>query len=194
MLFIGCFGSFTWGMRRFFSRPLGSNAMMRLVVICGVVSAALHLAALLLPASGTAGRRVLGAALYLAAFLLFWSATAAWGKAGRPSVIGSPDEPSQLMQRGPYRWIRHPFYTSYLLAWSAGWVATGRWWLAPTVLILFGVYVIAALAEEQKFAVSPLAGAYANYRARTGLFIPNPLKFAVPRDSRRGTYHAAGVE
>ena len=39
------------------------------------------------------------------------------------------------------------------------------------------IYVLAAAEEEKKFTRSPLAEAYQQYRARTGLLFPNPLKW-----------------
>ena len=34
------------------------------------------------------------------------------------------DTPASLNQSGPYRFVRHPFYTSYSLTWLAAAVAT----------------------------------------------------------------------
>ncbi len=85
------------------------------------------------------------------------------------------------MEHGPYRFVRHPFYCSYLLAWAAGFVATAQTWLLPTVAVMLVIYVRAAKLEEEKFTRSPLAGTYERYRSRTGLFLPNPVKLLAPR-------------
>jgi protein-S-isoprenylcysteine O-methyltransferase Ste14 len=89
-----------------------------------------------------------------------------------------PEAPlcAHLVEGGPYRLLRHPFYCSYLLAWTAGIAATGRWWLIPTVLVMLAIYVRAARMEEDKFTRSPLAAAYERYRSQTGMLLPNPAK------------------
>ena len=80
------------------------------------------------------------------------------------------------MLPGPYRFVRHPFYCSYLLTWAAGVVASAQFWLLPTVAIMLIIYTRAAKLEEEKFTRSPLAETYKSYRTRTGLFLPNPIK------------------
>jgi protein-S-isoprenylcysteine O-methyltransferase Ste14 len=80
------------------------------------------------------------------------------------------------MQDGPYRFVRHPFYACYLLTWAAGAIATGRVSLMFTFLTMLVIYASAARMEERKFEGSPLATSYRRYRARTGMFVPSPLK------------------
>jgi protein-S-isoprenylcysteine O-methyltransferase Ste14 len=148
---------------------------MRFISACGSVFAVVHLAAILLTPAITPLRAVCGALLYLSALALFWWAISA--NASRPlSAAFSPDPPAHLMDEGPYRFIRHPFYCSYLLTWTAGVVATAQLWLLPTLAVMLVIYVRAATIEEQKFTDSPLAETYENYRTRTGRFLPNPLK------------------
>jgi protein-S-isoprenylcysteine O-methyltransferase Ste14 len=63
-------------------------------------------------------------------------------------------------------------------------LATLAWWVAVPSVAAIGLYVIAARREERKFAASPLAEAYATYRARTGMFVPS-LRWAGRRKTRR---------
>jgi protein-S-isoprenylcysteine O-methyltransferase Ste14 len=88
------------------------------------------------------------------------------------SYVFSNDTPALLWTGGPFRYIRNPFYASYLLAMAS--VAM----MLPG-LIRFLVFAATALLltsaarhEEQKFANSPLAGEYESYRQRTGRFLP----------------------
>ena len=106
---------------------------------------------------------------------MFWWAIKA-STAGNLSAIFSPDAPARLVEEGPYRFIRHPLYCSYILTWTAGLIATAQPWLLVTVLVMAVIYLRAAIQEEQKFFHSPLATAYRSYRTRTGLIIPNPWK------------------
>jgi protein-S-isoprenylcysteine O-methyltransferase Ste14 len=174
-LLIACLACFRWAMGRFFLRPAGLTTGMKVVRSFGIVFGLLHLAAIVDTPLVPDLRGASGAGLYLCALGLFWWAIiASWRKP--LSAAFSPDLPAHLVAHGPYKMIRHPLYCSYLLCWLAGWVTTGRLWLAPTVAVMFVIYVLAAAEEEKKFARSPFAQAYRRYRACTGLFLPNPLK------------------
>jgi protein-S-isoprenylcysteine O-methyltransferase Ste14 len=78
-----------------------------------------------------------------------------------------------FVSHGPYAWVRHPFYTSYLLTWLAGVAATGHLWLLSTVLVMVTIYWRAALLEEKKFFQTALSSLYVAYKSRTGLFAPS---------------------
>jgi protein-S-isoprenylcysteine O-methyltransferase Ste14 len=182
-LLLACLASFWWAMRRFFVQPAGLTAGMQVIKACGIVFGVLHLAAILTTPAVTRAQCVAGAVLYGGALGLFWWAINT--SLRHPlSAAFSPDLPAHLVAQGPYRMIRHPLYCSYLMCWLAGWVATGRLWLAPTVAIMLGIYIVAASVEEKKFMRSHLAAAYQNYRAGTGLFFPNPLKLLAIRRKR----------
>jgi protein-S-isoprenylcysteine O-methyltransferase Ste14 len=84
----------------------------------------------------------------------------------------SRDEPRFVHASGPYRYVRHPFYASYLLAYGA----TALLLPGLTTLGLLGAmtvyYAWAAAREERKFAASGVAAEYQDYRRRTGRFVP----------------------
>ncbi|MBL8834627.1 MAG: isoprenylcysteine carboxylmethyltransferase family protein [Alphaproteobacteria bacterium] len=136
-------------------------------------------AAALWPGRALAPTAWLALPFFLAALLL-WLWTVRASRRARLSVAFSRDTPTRLLDAGPYRLIRHPFYTGYALNWFAGCVATWHWWvIAPSVAAAV-MLAIAARSEERKFARSPLAADYAAYRARTGMFLPR-----LRRGSRR---------
>lgn len=111
--------------------------------------------------------------VYAAAFGL-WAWTIVATRSAQLTLAFSRDLPNALIDRGPYRYVRHPFYTSYTLYWLAGSLATLTWWVAAPSIMASIFYVVAARSEERKFAASRLAGAYADYRSRTGMFLPLP--------------------
>lgn len=91
----------------------------------------------------------------------------------RPLTLAyANDMPVHLNQNGPYRWIRHPFYTSYLLAYVGGLVAAVS--LPPLVVVvgMSALYANAAGREERKFQSSALRHQYGTYKRRTGMFTP----------------------
>jgi protein-S-isoprenylcysteine O-methyltransferase Ste14 len=130
-----------------------------------------------------AERGLVGVLLYIWSLGLFWWAIRT-NSAARLSAVFSPDVPVHLVEDGPYQFIRHPFYCSYVLAWSAGTIATARWWLLVTVGVMIVIYLKAAAIEEEKFSRSSLAGEYQRYRERTALLVPNPMKLLLARRSQ----------
>ena len=109
------------------------------------------------------------------------------------TVAYARDEPALLLKRGPYRYVRHPFYVSYLLFWAGTAAASpGVFpWAVPLVMLL--VYWHAARREEAKFAASPLASAYADYRARVGMFLPRLPHPPFRGPGKRGRQDTAGL-
>ena len=112
-----------------------------------------------------------GVAGFTAAQGLYWWALATHGRR-RPAFAFVPVAPACLVQRGPYRLVRHPIYTAYLLSWLAGAAATGQPWLLLTVLVMGALYHRAARQEEQSFLAGPLSSQYQEYRRQTGMFLP----------------------
>lgn len=173
LLFV-CLASFGWAMRGFFIHPAGTTLGMRITGVCGTVFAILHFAAILLAKNLPDARAAVAALLYAAALALFWWAISA--NRNKPlSAVFSPDLPVHIVNHGPYRYIRHPLYCSYLMTWIAGCIGTLAWWLVPTVIVMVIIYIRAARQEEEKFSRTSLAPVYRDYRSRTGLLTPKFL-------------------
>jgi len=113
----------------------------------------------------------LGFTGYAGANGLFWWALAAHGKT-HPAFAFIRAPPASLTTAGPYRLVRHPIYSAYLLAWAAGSVILAQPWLLCTVACMGFIYACAAYQEEKSFMGSVLAPAYQEYRHRTGMFFP----------------------
>ena len=168
--FLACFLSFIWGMQRFFRVDGDMPAGARLIQLAGAASLIAQLAATR-SAQITVAAGVLATLLYTLSLVLFWCAIKANWR--RPLTAAfSDDAPRHIVLRGPYRLVRHPVYSSYLLAWMAGVVATREPWLLVTVVAMGVIYYVAARKEERKFMSGPLAADYAAYRSRTGMFVP----------------------
>jgi protein-S-isoprenylcysteine O-methyltransferase Ste14 len=84
--------------------------------------------------------------------------------------------PEALMMNGPYRFVRHPFYLSYLLYHLANALATKS--VAPWIMlaVMFLLYFSAARNEETFLAQGEYAETHAAYKRRTGMFFPRLLR------------------
>jgi protein-S-isoprenylcysteine O-methyltransferase Ste14 len=77
-----------------------------------------------------------------------------------------------VVQRGPYRYVRHPGYLSTLLIWVGA--ATGFGSLLPPLLefvLLFPVYAY-RIGIEERMLLKNLGGEYSSYRTRSWRLVP----------------------
>jgi len=162
-------GLYAWSLRGHFSSPRMPDGAK---VISPAVIATMFLNLFLVVfMSQPLWVQWIGLSLEVASAALFWWAIRASRRA-RLRFAFDPDHPDSIVSEGPYRFIRHPFYTSYLMFW-AGWaVATGWIWAWVPVLAFVVIYVRAARDEEQKFAKSSLAADYSAYASRAGFLWP----------------------
>lgn len=169
-----CFGSFAWAMARFFTKPQGATPFARALSVCASLCLICQLATIAW-SQPTLQFTLVALGFYGVSFALFWLAVRAT-RVQPLSFAGSSDAPQHLLRNGPYRWIRHPFYSSYLLAWLAAPIGTGQWWLLFAVALMGGFYWKAARQEEAKFAHSSIRDAYQKYSQSTGMFAPKIFK------------------
>ena len=175
-----CFGSFSWGMECFFTKTGGPTRGERLIRVLGLIFVACQLWQL--SQTKPAGRplEVAGFALYALAAATFWWAVAI--NRARPLAWAFQDAaPQHLVRSGPCRWVRHPFYTSYILAWIAGAAFAGSVVLLAMAVIMSIIYSKAAAEEERRFGEGPLAVPHADYRKATGAFFPRILPFGMSK-------------
>lgn len=109
--------------------------------------------------------------LYGLALALFWW-TIQVTRTHRFALAFTPSSPTMVLVAGPYRWVRHPFYTSYLLYWIAGVCATDASWIIVSVLMMGTLYWRAAVQEESEFLQGDQAEVYRGYMDRAGRFFP----------------------
>jgi protein-S-isoprenylcysteine O-methyltransferase Ste14 len=85
---------------------------------------------------------------------------------------GDQNAPRAIVTYGPYRWVRHPFYVSFIL------LTLGAALITRDVLTV-AAFPLTLLTldwtvrhEEKKLLASELGSEYGAYRARTGRFVP----------------------
>ena len=76
-----------------------------------------------------------------------------------------------LVTRGPYRWVRHPFYDSAALLALALSLITANWFFFMTGVVMFCLLIIRTRTEEENL-VARFGDSYRAYMERTGRFLP----------------------
>lgn len=165
---LACFGVITWIAGRHFvnlgSRPPPGTII---VVAMAFVSVGVFLWALSTAPLATPVPLV----LYGGSLALFiWTVRMTRQMVFRPAFTDAV--PDALMTRGPYRFVRHPFYLSYLLYHLGNALATSS--VLPWIMlsVMFLIYLAAARNEEAYLAQGAYAGTQATYKRRTGMFVP----------------------
>jgi protein-S-isoprenylcysteine O-methyltransferase Ste14 len=112
-----------------------------------------------------------GAILALGAVILY-----AWTRRtviDRNFYVGLAGEvPPAVCDAGPYRYVRHPFYLSYMVAFVAVAVAFPSLIVAGVCLFNIGLFVYMAIDDECVMLASPLSADYQTYRGSAGMFVP----------------------
>ncbi len=180
LLALLCDASFIWASVRCFRRGAGGLLVaQRRALIGSYATAVLHVLAILYANHGSFYHYAAGASLYVLGLMLFWSTVAATSDQSL-DLFFSGEVPNTLLEHGPYRAIRHPFYTAYILVWVAGAIMTYQAWLLPTVALNIVLYMWAARQEEAGFQLTPFAERHRGYCRRVGMFWPRLAPIMLP--------------
>lgn len=76
-----------------------------------------------------------------------------------------------LVTKGPYRWVRHPFYDAVALSVFANALVAANWFLLAGGLVTLALIVLRTGREEDRL-IARFGDSYRNYMARTGRFLP----------------------
>jgi protein-S-isoprenylcysteine O-methyltransferase Ste14 len=162
-------GSFAWGLRGHFVGDRTPGAV-HLINALSVAATAVFLFALW-EGDAPDWRRAAGFCLHLLAIALFvWAILAT--RQNRPALAFAGKRPNHVFSWGPYAYIRHPFYTAYLLFWLGCVVATSSLVMVVLFVSLAAIYTLAALGEERNFLRSSMRDEYEAFRNATGFFWP----------------------
>jgi protein-S-isoprenylcysteine O-methyltransferase Ste14 len=80
--------------------------------------------------------------------------------------------PPAVCEAGPYRYVRHPFYASYMIAFVSMAVAFPSWVTGVVCLANMALFVYMAMHDERVLSGSALAFPYRAYQGRVGMFLP----------------------
>jgi protein-S-isoprenylcysteine O-methyltransferase Ste14 len=76
-----------------------------------------------------------------------------------------------LVVKGPYRWVRHPFYDALALMMIAVSLVAANWFMLVTGGIVFTLLAVRSLREEDSL-VARFGEDYRGYMVRTNRFLP----------------------
>jgi protein-S-isoprenylcysteine O-methyltransferase Ste14 len=160
---------FAWAIRYHFASTR-MPVLMRIVSVLAAMALLTGIIAVLRapPANWQLG---LAAAGVLSALGIFHGAVRATRGRGL-TLAFDPVAPPRIADSGPYRWVRHPFYLSYIVFWIALLVAAPVWPLAVLTAALVALYVTSAMAEERTLLASPQAEPYRAATRSAGFLWP----------------------
>ena len=163
---------FAGGLTLYFERAPRA-AWVMVVHYLSMVLAILQVAVVTLLEVRSEGFVVAGILMYWAALVVFLSAIESAKRTRLQRSFVDHPLPDRLITDGPFRWVRHPFCSGYLLGALAGPIAISHPVAIAIAAPLVVVTVAAAWREERVWLSSPTRGEeYREYRKRTGMFVP----------------------
>ncbi|WP_169819490.1 methyltransferase family protein [Pseudohongiella acticola] len=111
--------------------------------------------------------------LYLFSLVLFW-----WAIFTAKSLdFAFSNHVGSIVTTGPFGLFRHPFYVSYIVAWSGSTLLFNTPLLWITLIYLVAFYTLSARKEERLILKSTQAEQYQHYQQHVGMFLPRIKKW-----------------
>jgi protein-S-isoprenylcysteine O-methyltransferase Ste14 len=115
-----------------------------------------------------------GFGLSLISHLLLWWSHHALGANWQPDLAIRKDH--QLVTDGPYLWVRHPMYLSFILLGLGMTLVAANWaitfFILPTPIVAY----MRRSKQEEDMLEEAFGEVYRDYKSRTGSFLPK-IKF-----------------
>ena len=166
---IGTICSYLWSVKYHFESSMlqaGAKFISVMVISCSIILTAMTWFYVQTPFV-----QIAGLVLQCLALALFWI-TIRETREAKLLAVFTAQNPGSLVTTGPYKYVRHPFYSSYLLFWLGWTIATETVVSMLLFAIMFVTYWRAASQEEDKFENTPMAEQYAQFKRGRTRFIP----------------------
>jgi protein-S-isoprenylcysteine O-methyltransferase Ste14 len=92
------------------------------------------------------------------------------GKSFHSLVVAKENQ--ALVETGPYRWIRHPIYSSYFMSYVGGGLLSSNWVLTVVPVTMYAILVTIRMEKEEKVMEELFGQKYFEYKRRTGRLLP----------------------
>jgi protein-S-isoprenylcysteine O-methyltransferase Ste14 len=112
----------------------------------------------------------LGIVLFAAGLFLRWWAIVTLGRFFTVDVTIEKDH--ELVERGPFRVVRHPSYTGVLLAFLGYGLTLHNWGAIVVLLVPIFIAFVRRMNVEEEALQRALGGRYADYTKRTKRLLP----------------------
>jgi protein-S-isoprenylcysteine O-methyltransferase Ste14 len=153
------------------TRSLIAMAIGASMALTGVIAAKLrHDHGLWLPGKGGTGLLVAGLVVMWTGLLVRVAAVIALGAAFRTTV--EVEAGQQLVERGPYRVVRHPSYTGLVLITTGYGVVSGVWPSLLIAILMPLAVLIWRIKVEEEALLSAMGSTYERYKRRTKRLVP----------------------
>ncbi len=114
--------------------------------------------------------RWLGAAFFLLS--IAWSFWVNFTLATNFSGMLVVYEGHQLIDRGPYRRIRHPMYTGFITLMVGVFLLTANWLIGLPPILIILIVMFVRTPQEEAMLLAHFGDEYRAYMDRTGRFLP----------------------
>ena len=84
-------------------------------------------------------------------------------------------ESHALVQAGPYRWVRHPLYTSGFLMFGGVSLLAANWLMGALTLGTIVLFSVVVIPREEAELVAKFGDRYERYRRQSGRLLPRLL-------------------
>ena len=111
-----------------------------------------------------------GVMLFVPGLLLRWWAIITLGRFFTVDVTIEPDH--ELVERGPFRMVRHPSYTGVLLGFVGLALTLGNWAALLVILVPIGAAFVHRMNVEENALSRALGRRYSDYMRRTKRLVP----------------------
>ena len=114
--------------------------------------------------------RTLGVLVAVAGFALLQWSHQALGRnwSDQPRITQS----QTLTISGPYRWIRHPIYTSFLMILGSTLLITANWFIGLTWILVTVIDIRSRIEFEEEKLQDRFDESYESYKQSTGKLLP----------------------
>lgn len=114
--------------------------------------------------------RLFGFLITLAGLMLFIWVLRSLGKNFSTTLTIQRDQ--TLVTQGPYRWVRHPMYTSFVLLWVGYFLLSTNWFIGLTGILGFILAIVVRTPIEEQMMIERFGDEYIAYMSITGQYLP----------------------
>jgi protein-S-isoprenylcysteine O-methyltransferase Ste14 len=112
----------------------------------------------------------LGFFVGLAALILFFWVIRSLGQSFSTTLTMKEDQ--ALVTHGPYRSVRHPMYTSFILLWVSFFLTSTNWFIGLTGILGIVLAIVVRTPKEEQMMIDRFGDEYTAYMKRTGRYLP----------------------